>query len=34
MKRILPTLLAVAISLVLLALTAGLVALLECKISG
>jgi hypothetical protein len=34
MKRILPTLLGIALSLLLLALTVGLVALLECKISG
>jgi hypothetical protein len=34
MKRILPVLLGIALSLALLALTLGLVALLECKISG
>ncbi len=34
MKRILPALLGIALSLVLFALTLGLVALLECKISG
>jgi hypothetical protein len=34
MKRILQTLLGIVISLVLAALTLGLVALLECKISG
>jgi hypothetical protein len=34
MKRILPVLLAIALSLALLALTFGLVALVECKISG
>lgn len=34
MKRILPTLLGIGLSLLLLALTFGLVALVECKISG
>jgi hypothetical protein len=34
MKRILHALLGIALSLVLIALTLGLVTLLECKISG
>lgn len=34
MKRILPVLLGIGLSLVILALTLGLVALVECKISG
>lgn len=34
MKRILPVLLGIGLSLVILAVTLGLVALFECKISG